>query len=92
VRTDLKKRKLCRKNKADRKHWPLFSQKKGKELIALAAVGTRGKPRMLENNLIRYNSTKSKMKEHEQDAKSDFPFKPTKLHQIHRVHRPPSLI
>jgi hypothetical protein len=72
VRTDLKKRKLCRKNKADRKHWPLFSQKKGKELIALAAVGTRGKPRMLENNLIRYNSTKSKMKEHEQDAKSDF--------------------
>jgi hypothetical protein len=32
-------------------------QKKGKELIALAAVG---KPRTLENNLMRSNNTKSK--------------------------------
>jgi hypothetical protein len=34
-------------------------QKKGKELIALAAVG-KGKPRTLENNLMRSNNTKSK--------------------------------
>jgi hypothetical protein len=89
VRTGRKKRKFCRKSKGNSGH---CSPKKGKELIALAAVGTRGKSRTLENNLIRSNSTKSKKRNTNRMQNPNFSFKSKKLHQIHGGHCPSSLI
>jgi hypothetical protein len=68
------------------------TEKKG--INSFGCCKRKGKPRTLENNLMRSNSTKSKRRNtNEQDAKSIFSFKPTKLHQIYGVHRrPPSLI
>jgi hypothetical protein len=66
--------------------------KKGKRIDSFGCCRRKGKPRSLENNLIRSNSTKLKKRNTNTMQNPIFPLKPTKLYQIHGVHHPPSLI